>query len=311
MVVNRIVSFLPSATELLYEFGVQDNIYGVTYECQFPEDAKQKPCVIRSVIDSEKLASNEINKQTCQLLTEKKDIFILDEEVIKQAEPDLIISQETCEVCAAYNNQVNKSLQILKKRPLVYSINPHNLDEIIESVTKLGKILEKSHRAKEITDDLKKRIQNIRTIKKINPRPKVLAIEWLEPFFTAGHWIPEMIEISGGKNMISIKGEHSRRLNINEIIHAEPDIIILMPCGFNTDRTVLEYNTILKENKQWNQLSAVKKNEVYCVDARSFFSKPSIRTVTGMEIITKIIQPENSKDIVPKDSFVQVNCESN
>ena len=120
-----------------------------------------------------------------------------------------------------------------------------------------------------------------------------------------------MIEISGGKNIISIKGEHSRRLNINEIIHAEPDIIILMPCGFNTDRTVLEYNTILKENKQWNQLSAVKKNKVYCVDARSFFSKPSIRTITGMEIITKIIQPENSKDIVvPNDSFVQINCAS-
>ena len=169
MVVNRIVSFLPSATELLYEFGVQDNIYGVTYECQFPEDAKQKPCVIRSVIDSEKLASNEINKQTCQLLTEKKDIFILDE-VIKQAEPDLIISQETCEVCAAYNNQVNKSLQILKKRPLVYSINPHNLDEIIESVTKLGKILEKSHRAKEITDDLKKKNTKHKDNKKNKPQ---------------------------------------------------------------------------------------------------------------------------------------------
>ena len=311
MTVNRIVSFLPSATELLYELGVQDNLYGVTHECQFPEDARQKPCVIRSVIESEKLTSNEINQQTCQLLTEKKDIFILDEEAIKTALPDLIISQETCEVCAAYNSQVNKALQILNKKPMVYSMNPHNLEEIIESVTELGKILQKSYRAKEITDNLRNRIQNVTAIKKRNPRPKVLAIEWLEPLFTAGHWVPELVEIAGGKNMISVKGEHSRRLNINDITRTDPDIVILMPCGFSTTRTVLEYNTILKENKRWNELRAVKKNEVYCVDAKSFFSKPSIRTITGMEIITKIIQPENSKNLlVPKDSFVQMNCES-
>jgi ABC-type Fe3+-hydroxamate transport system, periplasmic component len=136
----------------------------------------------------------------------------------------------------------------------------------------------------------------------------VLAIEWIEPFFTAGHWIPEMIEIAGGINMISRTGEHSRRMDMNEIVESDPDVIILMPCGFDTQRTLSEYNTILKDNSGWNSLKAVRNKQIFAVDANSFFSKPSIRTIEGLEILAKIIQHEKFDDlVVTEGSFFHIS----
>jgi iron complex transport system substrate-binding protein len=303
MDVNRIVSFLPSATELLYEFGVEDKLFGVTHECKYPDDAKLKPRVISSVINSDELTSNEINTVTCTLLRDGKNIFELNEKNLLDANPDLIISQETCEVCAAYTTEVKKALDILPKKPQLYSMNPHNLHEIIQSVTTLGKILQKEKKALEITYSLRQRIHNIQNSKN-KKIPKVLAIEWIEPFFTSGHWIPEMIELAGGVNLISKTGEHSRRMDVSEVIDSSPDIIILMPCGFDTARTISEYDSILKNNVSWNSLNAVKNNQVFAVDANSFFSKPSIRTIEGLEILAKIIQPVKFEDLtVSVDSF--------
>ena len=303
--INRIVSFLPSATELIYELGEQDKIFGVTHECKYPKDADYKPKIINTVIDSEKLTSKEIDSTTCKLLNEGKDIFVLDEENLRKARPDLIISQETCEVCAAHTNLVNKTMEILDKKPILYSMDPHNMKEIIETVRELGEILECNQKAKDIINSLEKRISNIREFTNTK-KPKVLAIEWIEPFFTAGHWVPEMIEIAGGINMISKTGEHSRRLTMDEIIKSEPDIIVLMPCGFDSKRTILEYDQILKNNDVWNSLMAVKNNKIYAVDANSFFSKPSIRTVEGIEILAKIIQPEKFANLKVSDKGFRI-----
>ena len=307
MVVQRIVSFLPSATELLYEFGVDDKLFGVTHECKYPEGAKLKPQVISSVINSDDLSSNEINTITCTLLNEGKNIFELNKENLIDANPDLIISQETCEVCAAYTNQVKSALEILPNKPELYSMDPHNLKEIIQSVTKLGQILNKEKKSVEIVNSLERRIQHIQNSEK-KLIPKVLAIEWIEPFFTAGHWIPQMIEFAGGINLISKTGEHSRRMDMDEVVNSKPDIIIFMPCGFDTDRTIQEYESILHNNPAWNSLQAVKNNQIYAVDANSFFSKPSIRTIDGLEILAKIIHPEKFKNlIVPDNSFSKIS----
>ena len=307
MRIDRIVSFLPSATELLYEFGVDDKLFGVTHECKYPEDAKLKPQVISSVINSNDLTSDEINTVTCTLLNEGKNIFELNKKNLIDANPDLIISQETCEVCAAYTNQVKSALDILPKKPTLYSMDPHNLKEIIQSVTNLGQILNKEKKSVEIVNSLERRIQHIQNSEK-KLIPKVLAIEWIEPFFTAGHWIPQMIEFAGGINLISKTGEHSRRMNMDEVVNSKPDIIIFMPCGFDTDRTVQEYESILHNNPAWNSLQAVKNNQIYAVDANSFFSKPSIRTIDGLEILAKIIQPEKFKNlIVPDNSFSKIS----
>jgi iron complex transport system substrate-binding protein len=307
MGIDRIVSFLPSATELLYEFGVEDKLFGVTHECKYPVTATLKSQVISSVINSDELTSNEINTITCTLLRDGKNIFELNKKNLLDADPDLIISQETCEVCAAYTTQVKTALDILPRTPELYSMDPHNLKEIIQSVTKLGKILQQEQKALEIVNSLQKRIKNIQNSKN-KKTPRVLALEWIEPFFTAGHWIPGMIELAGGINLISKTGEHSRRMNIDEVLNSNPDIIILMPCGFDTDRTISEYNSILKNNRAWNSLNAVKNNQVFAVDANSFFSKPSIRTIEGLEILAKIIQPGKFDDLnVSVNSFSKIS----
>ena len=306
MTINRIVSFLPSATELLYEFGLGGKIFGVTHECKYPSEASSKPQIIKSLIDSDKLTSKQINNKTCQLLNEKREIFTINEDELKKAEPDLIITQETCEVCAAYTNKVEKALEILQKKPILFSMDPHNLEEIISSITKLGKILKKEKKAKKITNLLEKRIQNIKEIKNEN-NITVLAIEWIDPFFTAGHWIPEMIEIAGGNNQVSRKGERSKQIDLQTIIEINPEMIIIMPCGFELNRVVSEYKTILQSNKLWNTLKAVKNNQIFAVNANSYFSKPSIRTIEGLEILAKIIQPKKFENIkISKNSFTQI-----
>lgn len=306
MPVKRIVSFVPSATELLYELEADDILFGVTHECKYPENAKTKLQVISSVINSEELSSSEIDTKTCQLLSEGKEIFVLNEKNMIEASPDLIITQETCEACAAHNNQVNKAIQILQNKPMIHLMDPHNLDEIVKSVSEIGKVVKKENNAVRITESLTNRINQIKKHKPTT-KQKVLALEWIEPFFTSGHWIPEMINNAGGVNMISKDGERSRKIGIDEIIGSDPDVIIMMPCGFDTFRTISEYNKTLKNDKSWNSLRAVKNGKVFAVDANSYFSKPSIRTITGLEILAKIIQPDIFLNLnVPENSFLQI-----
>jgi len=302
----RIVSFLPSATELIYELESQDLLYGVTHECKYPSEAQAKPQIINSVVDSDNLSSIEIDNQICQSLNKGKEIFILNEKKLLEANPDLIITQKTCEVCAAHVNQVDKAVSILPRKPTVYSMDPHNLDGILTFVTEIGDILERSKKSEYIRLKLEERISHVK--KKINrKKPKVLAIEWIEPFFTAGHWIPEMVEYAGGINLISEKEQRSRKMDFDEIQKSDPEIIIFMPCGFNAKRTFEEYNKILKNNQEWSQLQAVKNKKIFAVDANSFFSKPSIRTITGLEILAKIIHPEYFEDLfVPKNSHYNI-----
>ncbi len=306
MTSQRIVSFLPSATELLYELGVKDRIFGVTHECLYPEDAKSKPRVITSVLNPDVLNSKEIDDKIIELMRNGQDIFMLDEKNLVKAMPDLIVSQEICEVCSAYTNQVNKALSILDKKPEVHTLNPSDLQGILSSIDELAKKVGKEEQGTILRKSLEKRIEYIKS-KKFEKRPRVLCIEWVEPFFTSGHWIPEMVDLAGGKNLISIKGEKSRRMAFEEVEKANPEIIIMMPCGFDTARTISEYKNVLGNNDQWKKLDAVKSNNVYAVDANSYFSKPSIRTITGLEILAKIIHPQMFGELdIPQNSFKQI-----
>ena len=306
MVAERIVSFLPSATELLYELGVKDKIFGVTHECLYPEDAKSKPHVISSAFNPGIMSSKEIDDKIVELTRNGNDIYLLDEKNLIKAKPDLIISQEICDVCSASTNQVSKALSILDKKPEVHVLNPNDLQGILASIDDIAKKIGKEHQGVTLRKSLEKRIDYIKN-KKYEKRPQILCVEWLEPFFTSGHWIPEMVEIAGGKNLISEKGEKSRRMALDEIVKANPEIIIMMPCGFDTARTISEYKKVLENNSAWKGLDAVRSNNVYAVDANSYFSKPSIRTITGLEILAKIIHPQMFEDIqVPKDSFKKI-----
>ena len=304
---QRIVSFLPSATELIYALGAQEKLLGVTHECTYPKEAKNKPKIINTVVDSENLDSKQIDEIVCKLMNDGKDIFVLDKENIKNANPNLIVSQNTCEVCAAHTNQVQQAVEMLETKPEIYSMDPHSVKEILEGITEFAKIIDREEKGKKLKKELEFRIEKIKNKKIIN-KPRIVAIEWVNPFFTAGHWVPEMIEISGGINMISKTGEHSQRMKMQEIVNAKPEIIILMPCGFDVMRTKKEYEKFLKNDQEWNKLQAVKKGNVFAVDANSFFSKPSIRTIEGIEILAKIIHPEIFSDLsVVENAYMKLN----
>ena len=306
MKVKRIVSFLPSATELIYELGAQERLFGVTHECNHPSDASNKPRVIESIFEPEKMSSQEIDDKICELSERGEEIYKLITENVSNAKPDLIISQEICEVCSAYTNQVKNAMDILEEKPEIYSMSPHNIQEILKCVKDIAEKIDEVERGKEIVNSLNIRINKIKKVP-ISNRPKVLGIEWIKPFFTAGHWVPEMIEYSGGINMITKIGEHSRKMDITEIENADPDVLILMPCGFNVQRTVSEYEKYLKDNSRWNKLRAVREKRVFAVDANSFFSKPSIRVVTGIEILAKILHSEIFTGFeVPTNSFLKI-----
>ncbi|MDC0041515.1 cobalamin-binding protein [Candidatus Nitrosopelagicus sp.] len=303
---KRIISFLPSATELIYELGAQEKLFGVTHECNFPSDASNKPRVIESVFEPENMSSQEIDEKICSLSEKGEDIYKLVVQNVSNAKPDLIISQEICEVCSAYTNQVKNAIEILDEKPEIYSMSPHDVQGILKCVKDIAEKIDEVQRGEEIVNSLNSRINKIKNVE-IENRPRVLGIEWIKPFFTSGHWVPEMIEFSGGINMITKTGEHSRKMEIEEIVKADPDVLILMPCGFDVKRTVSEYEKYLRNDSKWNQLRAVKEKKVFAVDANSFFSKPSIRVVNGIEILAKILHPQIFTNFeVPNNSFLKI-----
>ena len=307
MIPERIISFLPSATELIYELGAQDSLFGVTHECLYPSNAKTKPRVISSVFDPILMSSREIDDKINELMKNGKEIYNINEKNIIKAKPDLIISQDVCEVCSAHTNQVNYALSILEKKPQVYTMNPHNLDEILFCIKEISKKIGKEDKGNMLVDSLEKRIDYIKN-KKFENWPSVIAIEWIDPLFTSGHWIPQMVETAGGKNLISSQKERSRKMGLDELKKIDPDIIIMMPCGFDVDRTIKEYGKILAQDKEWNSLKAIQEGFVFAVDANSYFSKPSFRTITGIEILAKIIHPEIFGNIeIPENSFEKIN----
>ncbi len=302
----RIVSFLPSATELLFELGVGDQVVGVTHECIYPEEAKKKPRVINSVFDPDTMTSQQIDDIITNLARTNQPIFTVDEENIRHANPDMIIAQGTCAVCSAYTNEVNAALQILEKKPQVEVLDPHSIDDILSSVALVAKRIGRETQGQDLIKSLQKRIDFVKN-RNHKARPKVLCIEWVEPFFTSGHWVPQMVEIAGGTNLVSKTGEHSRKMTMDEVQDADPDIIVMMPCGFDTKRTISECTKSLQTDPKWKNLRAVKSGNCYAVDANSYFSKPSIRTISGIEILAKIIHPEEFSALeIPENSFTKI-----
>jgi len=312
---ERIVSFLPSSTEILYEIGAGTKIVGVTHECRYPDDAKRKPRVINSSFDSNKMSSKEIDEKIVGLMQSGTDIYVIDDEKLREAKPDLIIAQGVCEVCAPFTKEIDRATSVLGYTPDILVLDPHDVDDILISIMDIAERVDRVTEGRKLVVSLQKRIDNIRMrtgrrigkeISKKNNRPKVLCIEWISPFFTAGHWVPQMIEIAGGINGLSSRAQPSRRMrDIDEVIKFDPDKIILMPCGFDIHRTLREAKTLETYDK-WKSLRAVQNNQVYAVNAGSYFSKPGPRTITGLEVIAKIIDPKAFEDIkVPTDSFTK------
>lgn len=298
----RIVSFLPSATETLFKLGAGSMVVGVTHECKYPAQARKKTRVIRPAFDPGKMTGKEIDTAVVELLRAGGDIYKIDEPALRKARPDLIVAQGLCEVCSPYTREINRAAKILGGEPEVLVLDPHDLDDILVSIMdvagKVGRVAE----GRKVVASLQKQIGRVRGMK-VKTRPKVLCVEWLDPLFTAGHWVPQIVEYAGGMNGISVSGEPSRRMTVEEAAAFDPDIIVLMPCGFSVSRTMKELPP-LAGNQEWKSLRAVREGRVYAVDAGSYFSKPGPRTIVGLEIMAKILHPEASRQIrVPKGSY--------
>ena len=313
----RIVSFLPSATETLYELGAGSQIVGVTHECKYPPQAGKKPRVIRSSFDPGQMTGREIDNKIVELMHSGKDIYKVDENTLKRVSPDLIIAQGLCEVCSPFTKEIDRAVSLLKdRRPDVLVLDPHDLDDILVSIMDVAEKIGKVREGRMLVASLQKRIDVVRQrssssssntmIMKAKQRPKVLCVEWIDPLFTAGHWVPQIVEYAGGINGLSSTGEPSRRMDIDEAVQLDPDIIVLMPCGFDIEQTLKEL-PVLARNEKWKSLQAVKNGNVYAVNANAYFSKPGPRTIVGLEIIAKILHPETSQYIrVPKGSYKKI-----
>ena len=305
---TRIVSFLPSATEILYLLGSQDQLLGVTHQCNFPPEAKNKPQVIKPVFDSESMTSMQIEEKIQELSRLQKDYFIIDFELLKEIRPDIIISQGLCEVCSPHTKETDKAIRYLDEKPQTLVLDPHNVDDILQNIIDVAKTVGKETDGRQIRASFTKRIENISTTFKSN-KPKVICLEWFDPFYICGHWVPQMVEIAGGINGISITGERSRKMDFSEIVEFDPDILILLPCGFDLERIIIEYES-LSHNQQWNSLRAVQTDMVFALDALSYFSRPSPRIITGIEILAKIFNPQHFSNLItPSNAYVRIKKE--
>jgi iron complex transport system substrate-binding protein len=248
------------------------------------------------------MTGREIDTMVVELLRAGSDIYIVDEKALRKAKPDLIVAQGLCEVCSPFTKEINRAVSILGGQTELLVLDPHDLDDILVSIMDVAEKIHRVPQGRRLVASLRRRIDNVRSLK-TKTRPKVLCVEWLDPLFTAGHWVPQMVDYAGGINGISTAGQQSRRMNVDEAVAFDPDVIVLMPCGFKIDRTVKEL-AALAANEKWNSLRAVKHANVYAVDAGAYFSKPGPRTITGLEILAKILHPESTRKLrVPKGSY--------
>lgn len=285
----RICSLLPGATEIAFSLGLGDQIVGVTHECDHPHDAKQKRVVVRSAIDSIRMSSLEIDRKVGELLRAGKGLYTIDEEAFVEAAPDVILTQGLCDVCALDYNEVVRAAQLLPHRPEILSLNPHSLTDILEDILRVGAATRRKAAAQALADDLRQRITRVGH-REPGYRPRVVCLEWFEPLYVAGHWVPEMVALAGGYDVLGRKGEPSFKVEWRTVAGSKPDVILLIPCGFDVRRTVKEA-TPLRRLEGWNELPAVKTENVYALNGSAYFSRPGPRLVNGLEILARIIHP--------------------
>ena len=300
----RICSFLPSTTEILYELGLGDSVTGVTHECDYPPKARDKKRVIMSFIDPEKLSSREIDELVSRNAAEGKSTYLIDKDALKEAAPDLILTQELCDVCAVSGNEVIEAVEVLGRKPEIISLEPGTLSEILDTISIIGDVTGTNDIAREITEKLRLRIEKIRSLlANERDRPRVFCMEWLDPPYVAGHWIPEMVEIAGGGCGIGKAGEPSFKVTWKEIADYAPQMLFIMPCGYDMEKTLGEIDTLMKHD-EWFSLPSTGKGQIYIFDANSYFSRPGPRVVDGLEILAKTIHPELMKSYEPPPDAV-------
>src|SRR5262245_30174899 len=288
----RICSLLPGATEIAFALGLGDEVVGVTHECDYPPEARQKSLVVHSAIDSNRTTSLESERWVSERLSSNQGLYMIDEERLREAAPDVILTQGLCDVCAIDYNEVARTAETLAKKPKIVSLTPNCLTDVLDDVTRVGEATGQPHRAERFVRELKQRISVVRErAAQSSARPRIACLEWFDPIYAAGHWVPEMIDLAGGHDVLGQKGKPSEKIQWKQVVEFSPDVIVLMPCGFDIQRTATEATT-LEHLDGWHELPAVKTGKVFAVNGHAFFSRPGPRLVDGLEILAHIIHPE-------------------
>ena len=293
----RIASLVPSATETLFALGLGPDVVGVTHECDYPPAAAELPKLTRTVIP-EGLSTAEIDAAVRERTQRGEHLYELDDEQLRQLEPDLIVTQALCEVCAVSFDDVRAIAEEIPSQPQVVSLDPMTLGEVLSDVRRLAEVTEDEGAADDLLDDAAARIDTVRSrLDGATPRT-VAALEWLAPPYIGGHWIPQLIELAGGLDPLGLPGEKSRTASWEEVTAASPDVVIVMPCGFGVRQAADE---ALDHHERLATLGA---DRIVAVDASSFFSRPSPRLVDGLEILAHAVHPDLAPDLHPGASVV-------
>lgn len=303
----KICSLLPSATEIAYALGLGEHLVAVTHECDYPPEAAQKPAITSSVLEHAHSDSGEIHRGITGLVHEGKSIYHLDHDLLEQLEPDLILTQELCDVCAVSYNIVREAARVLEGKPEIVSLEPNLLNDILANIRLVAEKTGTESQAQALLDAFEERINHVVTATAhITVRPRVYCMEWLDPPFAAGHWIPEMVSMAGGKEGLGVLGQPSEQVSWEAVVEFAPEVLILMPCGFDLQRTVDE-TPALGELPEWQDLPAVRNDRVYAVSGSAYFNRPGPRIIDGLEILAEIIHPELFHFSWPPDAWTKID----
>ena len=302
----KIASLLPSSTEIICALGLEKNLIGITHECDFPTSIMDRPHLTASRISHETMSSKEIDHAVRTQLDGHGSIYDLDENLLQELNPDLILTQELCDVCAVSYKTVQKAAKMYVADAKVVSLEPNTIEEIFENIKTVAELCGVKDKGIEVVEKLQNRLdklqQNHSKLRNLNSElPKVFMLEWLEPPFSPGHWVPEQVEIAGGKCLMGNAGEKSITTTYDEIFESKPEIMVLIPCGYYTKDILRQIgNTEFPEN--WQEIPAVKNGEIWALDATSYFSRPAPRVVDGAEILAKIFHPDTFGEPTEKEA---------
>jgi iron complex transport system substrate-binding protein len=289
----KLVSLLPSATEIVYALGLGEDLVGVTDECDHPPDAVTKPVVSRSALASGRpLSAREIDEAVRGRMDGQQPLYVLDTDLLRREQPEVVLTQDLCRVCAVPSGQVQRALDELGlPEAKVVSLDPNTLDEVISQIEVVGAMLDRADRAAELAATLRARVARVKEVATRLPILNVLCMDWSEPPFAAGHWVPEMVEAAAGHNLLTEKGGPSRQVTHREIRDANPEAIVFMPCGYYLEEAEEEAAAVF-DHAELRETPAVRNGNVFAVDATSYFSRPGPRIVDGLEILAWALHPD-------------------
>jgi iron complex transport system substrate-binding protein len=281
----RIVSLVPHATELLFALGLDEHVIAVTHECDYPTQALQRARVTRDVLPAG-LSAGEIDAAVRERTLAGEAIYELDRAALERLEPDLIVTQELCPVCAVSYEEVEQIAKLLPSKPRVIALDPKTLGETLGDIRTVAEATDSRERGIELVGETAARIDRVRLSVRKQRSVRVAAIEWLDPVYVAGHWTPQMIELAGGEDVLGLPGEHSRVVSWEEVAASRPEVVVVMPCGYDAPRAHAEAMSYAEK------LSALGARRIVAVDASAYFSRPGPRLIDGLELLAHVLHPE-------------------